>query len=123
MARTHAVEERVTYAVTSRCNRRGVASDVLCGSAPRSLLRSCAVNISVAVNQHASIKEAVFSVGAAPSLYNEDLTQLELELSRVLELAVAAEDRESRQSKVIENSGEKGIRLCKEDFIYSLKLQ
>jgi hypothetical protein len=32
----------------------------------------------------------VFSVGSAPRLYNEDLTQLELELGRVLEMA--AED-------------------------------
>jgi hypothetical protein len=31
MARTHATEERVTYAVTSGNNRRGVASGVLCG--------------------------------------------------------------------------------------------
>jgi hypothetical protein len=30
------------------------------------------------MNQHATIEEAVFSVGAAPRLYNEDLTQLEL---------------------------------------------
>jgi hypothetical protein len=40
------------------------------------------------MSQHATIEEAVFSVGAAPRLYNEDLTQLELELSRVPELAV-----------------------------------
>jgi hypothetical protein len=37
-------------------------------------------HIFAAVNQHATIEEAVFSVGAAPRLYNEDLTQLELEL-------------------------------------------
>jgi hypothetical protein len=30
----------------------------------------------------------VFSVESAPRLYNEDLTQLELELGRVLEMAV-----------------------------------
>jgi hypothetical protein len=30
---------------------------------------------------YATIEEEMFSVGAAPSLYNEDLTQLELELS------------------------------------------
>jgi hypothetical protein len=35
MARTHAAEEHITFAVTSRNNRRGVASGVLCGSAPR----------------------------------------------------------------------------------------
>jgi predicted transcriptional regulator len=31
-------------------------------------------HISAAVNQQATISEAVFSVGAAPRLYNEDLT-------------------------------------------------
>jgi hypothetical protein len=36
----------------------------------------------------ATIKEAVFSVGASLRSYNEDVTQLELELSRVPELAV-----------------------------------
>jgi hypothetical protein len=52
----------------------------------------CGKHISAAVNQHAAIVELVFSVGAAPRLYKEDLTQLELELSRVLELTVAGED-------------------------------
>jgi hypothetical protein len=33
IARTHAWEERVTYAVTSRNSRRGVARGVLCESA------------------------------------------------------------------------------------------
>jgi hypothetical protein len=61
------------------------------------------------VNQYATIEEAVFSVGAAPGLYNEDLTQLELEFGRVPELAVAAENSESRESNVIENNGKKGI--------------
>jgi hypothetical protein len=37
----------------------------------------------------ATIVEALFSVGAS---YNEDLTQLELELSQITELAVAAEN-------------------------------
>jgi hypothetical protein len=35
-------------------------------------------DISAAVNQHATIEEAVFSAEAAPRLYNEDLRQLEL---------------------------------------------
>jgi hypothetical protein len=35
MAGTHAAEECVTYVVTSRNDRRGVASGVLCGSASR----------------------------------------------------------------------------------------
>jgi hypothetical protein len=60
---SHAAEERFTYAVTSRNNRRGVVSDVLYGSVPCSFLRNCAVNISAAVNQHTTIEEAVFSVG------------------------------------------------------------
>jgi hypothetical protein len=41
------------------------------------------------MNQHATIEEAVFSVGAAPRLYIEDLTQMELELSRVSESEIA----------------------------------
>jgi hypothetical protein len=41
----------------------------------------CGKHISAAVNQHATIKETVFSVWAALRLHNEDLTQLQLELS------------------------------------------
>jgi hypothetical protein len=49
----------------------------------------CGKHISAAVSQHATIEEVVFSMeGAAPRLYNEDLRHLELELSRVPELAV-----------------------------------
>jgi hypothetical protein len=55
-------------------------------------MQLCGKHTSAAVNQHATIEEAVFSVGTTPRLYNEDLTQLELELSRVPELAVAAEN-------------------------------
>jgi hypothetical protein len=51
----------------------------------------------------ATTEEAVFSVGAASWLYNEDLRQLELELRESLELAIG-------------RNGKKGIRLCKEDF-------
>jgi hypothetical protein len=47
-------------------------------------------HISAAVNPHATIEEAVFSVGAVPTLYNEDLTQLEGELSRVPEFQVSS---------------------------------
>jgi hypothetical protein len=36
--------------------------------------------IPATMNQHATIEEAVFSVEAAPRLYNEDLRQLGLEL-------------------------------------------
>jgi hypothetical protein len=62
----------------TRYNRRTVfpvVSASLVG-APR-----CGKHISAAVNQHATIEEAVFSVGVAPELHNEDLTQLEVELS------------------------------------------
>jgi hypothetical protein len=36
----------------------------------------CSKHISTRVNQHAKVEEAVFSVEAAPRLYNEDLRQL-----------------------------------------------
>jgi hypothetical protein len=36
----------------------------------------CDENVSATVNQHATTDETVFSVGAAPRLYNEDLRQL-----------------------------------------------
>jgi hypothetical protein len=66
----------------------------------------CGEQISAAVNQHSTIEEAMFSVGAIPRLYNEDLTKLEWELSSVPELAVAAENWQGRQSKVIEKKCE-----------------
>jgi hypothetical protein len=37
----------------------------------------CGKHISAAVNQHATIEEAVFSAGAAQRLYNQDLRQLD----------------------------------------------
>jgi hypothetical protein len=45
-------------------------------SAPRALLRNGAVNITAAVNQHATTEGAVFAIRAAPRLYNEGLTHL-----------------------------------------------
>jgi hypothetical protein len=54
-------------------------------------MQLCRKLISAAVNQHATTEEAVFSVDP-PRGYNEDLKQVELELSRVLELAFAAEN-------------------------------
>jgi hypothetical protein len=39
----------------------------------------CGKHISAAVNEHATIAEAVLSIGVTPKLYNEDLRQLELE--------------------------------------------
>jgi hypothetical protein len=56
--------------------------------AARIAAQQCSKHISAAVNENATIEEVVFSVGAAPKLYNEDLTQLELELSWFPELAV-----------------------------------
>jgi hypothetical protein len=41
------------------------------------LLRNGAVNISAALNQQETVEEMMFSLGAAPKLYNEDLTQLQ----------------------------------------------
>jgi hypothetical protein len=46
--------------------------------------------ITAAVSQQATMEEVVFSVGADPMLYKEDLRQLELELSRVLEFQVTS---------------------------------
>jgi hypothetical protein len=76
MARTHAPEEHVSYAVTSH-NRRYVASGVLCVRAAFVDRQLYGKHISTAVNQHAIVDEAVFSGGASPTLYNEDLMQLE----------------------------------------------
>jgi hypothetical protein len=59
------------------------------------------------VNQHATIEEAAFSLWAAPRLYNEDLPQLELELSSVV----------GSCSRGLRRNDKEGIRLCKEDFI------
>jgi hypothetical protein len=84
MARIHAVQERVTYAVTSRNNKRGATSGVLCGSASRSLLRNCAEkNIPAAVSQHARRKEVVFSVGPPRGYVTRITGQLELGLGEV----------------------------------------
>jgi hypothetical protein len=61
------------------------------------------------VNQHATVEEAVFSVGAVPRLYNEDLTKL-----RDVEL------RESLRSEFdddLRRNLKKGIGLCKEHFM------
>jgi hypothetical protein len=47
MAHIYTAEEYDTYAVTSRNNRKGVASGVFSGFAPRLLLRNYAVNTSL----------------------------------------------------------------------------
>jgi hypothetical protein len=62
MARTHAAEECVMYAVTSRNNWRGVVSGVLWVRATLVAMQPCGKHISAAVNQHAIIEEEVFSV-------------------------------------------------------------
>jgi hypothetical protein len=41
------------------------------------------------VNQYATTDEAMFSVGAAPRLYNEDLRQLKVALGESPELTVS----------------------------------
>jgi hypothetical protein len=56
-----------------RNNRRAVFS-VVCATLVA--MQRCGKHISSAVNQHATLEEAVFSVRAAPRLYNEDLGQL-----------------------------------------------
>jgi hypothetical protein len=48
--------------------------------AARFAMQRCGKHISAGVNQHATIEEAVFSVGAGPSLYDEDFMQLEGQL-------------------------------------------
>jgi hypothetical protein len=58
--------------------------------AGRVATQRCGKHISAAVNQHATIKEAAFSLWSAPTLHNEDLTQLELELRESPESVFAA---------------------------------
>jgi hypothetical protein len=55
--------------------------------AARVATQRCGKHIYAAVHQHARIEEAVFSVGDAPRLYNDDLWQLQLELRESPELA------------------------------------
>jgi hypothetical protein len=45
--------------------------------------QQCGKHISAAVNQHATIEEAVFSVGAVSRLYNEDLRQPRIRIEGV----------------------------------------
>jgi hypothetical protein len=58
----------------------------------------CGKHSSTAVNQHAIIEEAVFSVEAAPRLYNEDFMQLVGELRIELSSGVDSCSRELRES-------------------------
>jgi hypothetical protein len=91
-------------------------------------------HFSTAMNQHAKIEEAVFSVGATLRLYNEDLRQLrdrlegvsqELSSVKITEKRWQGDSWQLQQRIRIErvsgvgswqNKGRKGIRLCKEDF-------
>jgi hypothetical protein len=66
-------------------NRRTVFSVV---SVALVATQRCCKHIFAAVYQHATIQGAVFSVGPPRGYNNEDLKQLELELSQVPELAV-----------------------------------
>jgi hypothetical protein len=50
-------------------------------------MQQCGKHISAAMNQHTT-DEAVFSVRAAPRLYNEYLRQLKIELRESLEMVV-----------------------------------
>jgi hypothetical protein len=59
-------------------NRREVFSVV---RTTHVVAQRCGKHISAAVNRHATIEEAVFSVMGAARLYNEDLTYLKLETS------------------------------------------
>jgi hypothetical protein len=74
MNNTYAPEELVTYAVMLRNDSS------LWARTSRVATQRCGKHISAAVNQRATIWETVFSMGAAPRLYNENLTQPELEL-------------------------------------------
>jgi hypothetical protein len=50
-------------------------SGIFCGPLRARCYATVGKHTSEAVNQHATIEEAVFSVATAPRLYNEDLTQ------------------------------------------------
>jgi hypothetical protein len=69
----------------ARNNRRALFSAI---SAARFATQRCCVHASAAVNQHATIEEAVFSAEAAPRPYNEELRRLEWELRESVESAV-----------------------------------
>jgi hypothetical protein len=56
-----------------KCSNRRAVFSVF--RAARVAMQRCGKHISAAANQHATLHEAVFSVGAAPRLYNEVLRQ------------------------------------------------
>jgi hypothetical protein len=61
-------------------DRRAVFSVV---RAARAATQRCGKHISAEVNRHATIEEAVSSVGAAPRLYTEDLRQMRIRIEGV----------------------------------------
>jgi hypothetical protein len=56
------------------CKNRRVVFSVVC--AMLVAIQRCGKHISAAVNPHATIEEAMFSVGTAQRLYNKNLRQL-----------------------------------------------
>jgi hypothetical protein len=76
--------KQIPAEANERNNRRAVFSVV---SVALIATQRCSKLISAAVIQHATIEEAVFSVGPAPRLHNEDLTHLR-ELRESPDLAV-----------------------------------
>jgi hypothetical protein len=60
----------------------------------------CGKHIPAAMNQRATIEEAVFSLEAAPRLYKDHLRQLELELKVFPKLAVGRVIEKKRNSAV-----------------------
>jgi hypothetical protein len=71
----------------------------------------CSKHISAAVNQCATIKEVVFSVGPPLRLYNEDLAQLELEL-RQLAVVVRRIELSSRVRSCSRVESSSGVGSC-----------
>jgi hypothetical protein len=72
----------------------------------------------------ATIEEAVSPVfQSASRLYNEDLTQVELELEQVLELWLQQRIKRVGSRKWLRRNGKKGIWLRKQDFVCELWLQ
>jgi hypothetical protein len=69
----------------ARNNRKAVFSVLSAGLVAT---QRCGKHVSAAMNEHATIEEAMFCVQSAPMLYNEALTQIEVELRVSPELAV-----------------------------------
>jgi hypothetical protein len=75
----------IPAAANTRNNIRAVFSVAHAKSATT---QRCSKHISAAVNQLATIEEALFYLGTAPRLYKEDLRQLERELRESQELVL-----------------------------------